>query len=101
MGLDYIPESEARVALPLKAMEFPLPIDLAISHFGRREDFLYSKDRCQLGQDLRNGEIPSMDALSVHVRSGQAWPTTSGFSRNKICMVPLKLCSKVAPSPLR
>lgn len=27
MGLDCIPKSEARVALPMKAMEFPLPIN--------------------------------------------------------------------------
>lgn len=62
------------MTLPVKVMEFPLPITLGISHFGERDNFLYSQDGGKSGQDSE-ARIDPKCGISGHARGEQAWPT--------------------------
>lgn len=76
-------------------MEFPLPITLGISHFGERDNFLYSQDGGKSGQDSE-ARIDPKCGISGHARGEQAWPTRARFSGNRTRMVSLELCIKIA-----
>lgn len=61
------------MTLPVKAMELPLPITLGISHFGGRDNFLYSQDGGKSGQDSE-ARIDPKCGISGHARVGRHGP---------------------------